>query len=164
MQRYSLLIILILLGTFLFGHDLTNDFIKWKRYFRLGMIQSSESKFGVGTYFRLKRATTYTFNDVRLFAHWISSDDTYIKLRYKSSNKFTSLNKFYKFTLVSFDQNKKVGLNIRSQGSQGIGYFLFDYPYWHTLDDIPENCSDKGLKIVGEVLCEYIYRKDYENK
>ncbi|SVE50711.1 uncharacterized protein METZ01_LOCUS503565, partial [marine metagenome] len=131
MQRYSLLIILILLGTFLFGHDLTNDIIKWKRYFRLGMIQSSESKFGAGTYFRLKRATTYTFNDVRLFAHWISSDDTYIKLRYKSSNKFTSLNKFYKFTLVSFDQNKKVGLNIRSQGSQGIGYFLFDYPYWH---------------------------------
>ena len=49
-------------------------------------------------------------------------------------------------------------------GIPAIDIIDFDYPYWHTLDDIPENCSDKGLKIVGDVLCEYIYRKDYENK
>ena len=49
-------------------------------------------------------------------------------------------------------------------GIPAIDIIDFDYPYWHTLDDIPENCSDKGLKIVGDVLCEFIYRKDYENK
>ena len=36
----------------------------------------------------------------------------------------------------------------------------FDYPYWHTIDDIVENCSPKGLFIVGNVLLEFIYRKD----
>ena len=36
----------------------------------------------------------------------------------------------------------------------------FDYPHWHTIDDTVENCSPKGLKIVGSVLLEYIYRKD----
>ena len=45
----------------------------------------------------------------------------------------------------------------------------FEYPnkdvnYWHTLQDIPENCSEESLKIVGNVICEYIYRKNYENK
>ena len=40
----------------------------------------------------------------------------------------------------------------------------FDYPFWHTLEDIPKNCSSKTLKIVGNVVCEFIYRKDYENK
>ena len=32
----------------------------------------------------------------------------------------------------------------------------FDYPHWHTIDDTVENCSPKGLKIVGSVLLEYI--------
>tara|TARA_B100002051_G_scaffold273139_1_gene311333 strand:+ start:1781 stop:2665 length:885 start_codon:yes stop_codon:yes gene_type:complete len=36
----------------------------------------------------------------------------------------------------------------------------FDYPHWHTIDDTIENCSPKGLEIVGSVLLEYIYRKD----
>tara|TARA_Y100001954_G_scaffold227652_1_gene271005 strand:- start:312 stop:1196 length:885 start_codon:yes stop_codon:yes gene_type:complete len=36
----------------------------------------------------------------------------------------------------------------------------FDYPHWHTIDDTIENCSPKGLEIVGNVLLEYIYRKD----
>ena len=36
----------------------------------------------------------------------------------------------------------------------------FDYPHWHTIDDIVENCSPKGLFIVGNVLLEFIYRKD----
>ena len=38
----------------------------------------------------------------------------------------------------------------------------FDYPYWHTLKDTPENCSSRGLKIVGNVLSEFIYRLDNE--
>jgi len=36
----------------------------------------------------------------------------------------------------------------------------FDYPQWHTIDDTVENCSPKGLKIVGNVILEYIKRKD----
>ena len=48
-------------------------------------------------------------------------------------------------------------------GIPAIDIIDFDYPYWHTIDDTPINCSPKGLKIVGEVLCEFIYRKDYEN-
>ena len=37
----------------------------------------------------------------------------------------------YHFTVLSFDRNEKVGLNIRSHGSQGMGYFLFNYHYGH---------------------------------
>ena len=40
----------------------------------------------------------------------------------------------------------------------------FDYPYWHTLQDIPENCSIPTLKMIGTLMCEFIYRKNYENK
>ena len=41
----------------------------------------------------------------------------------------------------------------------------FDYPnkkqnFWHTLKDIPENCSPKSLEIVGTVVTHYIYNKD----
>ena len=32
------------------------------------------------------------------------------------------------------------------------------------MQDTPENCSEESLKIVGNVICEYIYRKNYENK
>ena len=117
--------------TCIYCHDLKDDFIKWKRYSRLSAIQSKNSKIGAGTYFRLKRHTKNTFKDLRIFAHWISKNDTYFKLRYKDSNKFIKFSQFYKFTVVSFDQNKKVGLNIRSQGGQGMGYFLFDYDYGH---------------------------------
>lgn len=40
----------------------------------------------------------------------------------------------------------------------------FDYPYWHTIQDTPKNCSAKTLKIVGNVVTEYIYRKDYAGR
>tara|TARA_B100000029_G_scaffold481333_1_gene530309 strand:- start:1633 stop:2526 length:894 start_codon:yes stop_codon:yes gene_type:complete len=36
----------------------------------------------------------------------------------------------------------------------------FDFPEWHTMDDTIENCSPKGLFIVGNVLLEFIYRRD----
>ena len=40
----------------------------------------------------------------------------------------------------------------------------FDYPYWHTLDDTVDKCSANTLSIVGNVMCEYIYRKDQNNE
>jgi hypothetical protein len=48
------------------------------------------------------------------------------------------------------------------QGTQvpSIDIIDFDYSYWHTIDDTAENCSPKGLFIVGNVLLEFIYRKD----
>ena len=125
------IVILILFCSGLYGHDIEDDYIKWKGYSRLGIIQANNSETGAGTYFRLKRHTKYTFKDLRLFAHWVSENDTYIKLRYKNSNKFIKFSQFYNFTVISFDQNKKVGLDIRSQGGQGAGYFLFDYDYGH---------------------------------
>jgi len=41
----------------------------------------------------------------------------------------------------------------------------FDYPntktnYWHTIQDIPENCSVESLEAVGTVMTQFIYRQD----
>ena len=60
-----------------------------------------------------------------------------------------------------YDDHRALTLN---SGIPAIDIIDFDYPYWHTLDDIPENCSANTLKIVGNVMCEFIYRKDYEEK
>ena len=49
-------------------------------------------------------------------------------------------------------------------GIPSIDIIDFDYPYWHTLQDIPENCSIPTLKMIGTLMCEFIYRKNYENK
>ena len=45
----------------------------------------------------------------------------------------------------------------------------FDYPnqyenYWHTLNDIPANCSTKSLEVVGIVMTHFIYKTDREYK
>ena len=45
-------------------------------------------------------------------------------------------------------------------GIPSIDIIDFDYPYWHTLEDTPDKCSAKTLGIVGNVVCEYLYRKD----
>jgi len=60
-----------------------------------------------------------------------------------------------------YDDHRALTLN---SGIPAIDIIDFDYPYWHTLDDIPENCSASTLKIVGNLMNEFIYRKDYEYK
>ena len=130
MSRCMKIITLLLLCSCLYGHDVKDDFIKWKCYSRFGAI-TENNELGIGTYFRINRRTKYTFKDLRLFAHQISTGNTYIKLRYKDSKKIIKFNKFYNFTVVSFDRNEKIGLNIRSHGSQGVGFFLFNYTYGH---------------------------------
>jgi len=40
----------------------------------------------------------------------------------------------------------------------------FEYPYWHTLKDTPDKCSPKTLAIVGNVVLEYLYRMDHNEK
>tara|TARA_B100000029_G_scaffold510689_1_gene602768 strand:- start:579 stop:1496 length:918 start_codon:yes stop_codon:yes gene_type:complete len=69
----------------------------------------------------------------------------------------------FKDSLVApiYDDHRALYLN---SNIPAIDIIDFDYPYWHTLQDIPEHCSEKSLKIVGNVMCEYIYRKNYESK
>ena len=38
----------------------------------------------------------------------------------------------------------------------------FDYPYWHTLEDTVDKCSSYTLGIVGNLVCEYLYREESE--
>jgi hypothetical protein len=35
----------------------------------------------------------------------------------------------------------------------------FNYPYWHTLQDTPENCSEQSLDAVGKVVLEWVYQR-----
>jgi hypothetical protein len=32
----------------------------------------------------------------------------------------------------------------------------FDYPYWHTIDDVPKNCSAESLAEVGRVVTAWL--------
>jgi glutaminyl-peptide cyclotransferase len=50
-------------------------------------------------------------------------------------------------------------------GIPAIDIIDFNYPnteknYWHTLQDIPENCSAESLEIVGTVVLTYIYQEN----
>ena len=43
----------------------------------------------------------------------------------------------------------------------------FDYPnpeinYWHTVQDVPENCSVESLDVVGTIMTHFIYLQDAE--
>ncbi len=67
----------------------------------------------------------------------------------------------FKYDLVPpiYDDHRALYLN---SGIPAIDIIDFDYPYWHTLNDIPENCSKESLGIVGDVIINYIYNKDHE--
>lgn len=42
-------------------------------------------------------------------------------------------------------------------GIKSINLIDLNYPYWHTLEDTPDKCSPRSLKIVGDVLVHLIY-------
>ena len=53
-------------------------------------------------------------------------------------------------------------------GIPAIDLIDFKYPnsytnYWHTLNDIPENCSAESLWQVGQLMVDYIYNRDGQN-
>jgi len=53
-------------------------------------------------------------------------------------------------------------------GIPSIDLIDFKYPnsyanFWHTLDDVPENCSKESLGQVGELMVDYIYYRDNQN-
>lgn len=44
-------------------------------------------------------------------------------------------------------------------GFNVIDIIDMDYKYWHTLQDLPKNCSSESLYEVGQTLINYIYSK-----
>ncbi len=53
-------------------------------------------------------------------------------------------------------------------GIPAIDLIDFKYPnpygnFWHTMDDLPENCSAKSLGQVGELMVDYIYNRENQN-
>lgn len=47
---------------------------------------------------------------------------------------------------------------LNQAGIRTINIIDFNYPYWHTVQDVPENTSAETLRIVGEVVAELVYR------
>ena len=47
-------------------------------------------------------------------------------------------------------------------GIPSLDIIDFDYPYWHTLEDTVDKCSSYTLGIVGNLVCEYLYREESE--
>jgi hypothetical protein len=63
-----------------------------------------------------------------------------------------------------YDDHRVLYLNT---GIPSIDIIDFEYPnadtnYWHTLSDIPENCSPRTLEIVGNVVTTLIFIEDSE--
>ena len=53
-------------------------------------------------------------------------------------------------------------------GIPSIDLIDFKYPnpyanFWHTLDDLPENCSAESLGQVGRLMVDYIYNREGQN-
>jgi len=48
-------------------------------------------------------------------------------------------------------------LPLQQAGWKAVDLIDFDYPYWHTLADIPDKCSPNSLKVVGDVLARVVY-------
>jgi hypothetical protein len=54
-------------------------------------------------------------------------------------------------------------------GIPSINIIDFKYPnsyanFWHTLNDIPENCSEESLGQVGALMVDYIYNREEQNR
>ncbi len=47
-------------------------------------------------------------------------------------------------------------LPLNDAGIPTIDLIDFDYPYWHTIDDVPENCSAESLAEVGRVVTGWL--------
>ncbi len=47
-------------------------------------------------------------------------------------------------------------LPLNNAGIPSIDIIDFDYPYWHTADDLPEHCSAASLDQVGRVLTAWL--------
>ena len=50
-------------------------------------------------------------------------------------------------------------LSLITSGIPAVDIIDFDYKYWHTEFDTPENCSAESLESVGKIIAEIIYNK-----
>ena len=119
----------LLVISYIFTHDI-NDNPKWKQYYRGSYIVDENHDSGLGVYYRLNRKAEYTFRDIRAYLHFIK-DYQYKKIRYKTSNKFIDFNRLYNYSIISIDQNSKIGVDVRYHGNQGIGFFIKESNYSH---------------------------------
>jgi hypothetical protein len=42
-------------------------------------------------------------------------------------------------------------------GIMMVNLFGYDYPHWHTVNDVPENCSKEKMAQVGVLLLDFVY-------
>lgn len=94
----------------------------WKQYARLGFVHD-EGLQGVSGYYRLNRRTELTFRDLRLFTYALGKD-SYVFLRYKSSNKYRRLSWLYNFTTLFYQRNTRANVSLRYHFNQGLGAFV----------------------------------------
>ena len=45
------------------------------------------------------------------------------------------------------------------EGIQAVDLIDFEYEYWHTVNDFPENCSAESLGTVGRVLLKWLFQR-----
>ena len=83
-----------------------SDSLKWKHYGRLGL-SNAQSQNGAFGYYRLNRKTDDTFRDLRLFAYNLQNE-SFVYLRYKSSDKYNSNSRFYRYTTTFFRKKPSV--------------------------------------------------------
>ena len=102
-----------------------SDSTKWVQYGRIGTVSVDSTNGGFG-FFRLNRQTDITYKDLRLFAYGIKNQ-SFVYLRYKSSEKYGKKSKFYRYTITSVRKNTRVDMNVQYHYNQGIGYFAKRY-------------------------------------
>jgi len=97
----------------------------------------------------------------------VGEKDNEIPMEYYSYHNSPTLVKeiWQKAKELGYDQFKqKIGSYVYDDHSAFIAAGFnaaviidFDYPYWHTLEDTPDKCSEISLKAVGQTLTEIIY-------
>jgi hypothetical protein len=50
-------------------------------------------------------------------------------------------------------------VHLLQSGIEAVNLIDFDYAYWHTVQDVPENCSPASLGSVGRVVLAWIYQR-----
>ena len=116
-------IIPFLFLSFVFAHDPDVELPDWKQYTRLGIVNSGMEYPGVATYLRLKRTTSYTFQDIRIYGHYFK-DNQEIRVRQKTSRRFVSFDWLYSFNTLIYEKNTFIDVNLRYHFNQGLGWLI----------------------------------------
>ena len=114
--------LILVIASPVFAHA---DSIAWKYYSRGGMANSDSLSGGFG-YYRLNRQTENTFRDLRLFAYGLK-EDAFVYLRYKSSDKYATRPRLYRYTITSYRKNTRANVALQYHFNQGFGMFINQY-------------------------------------